>query len=53
VAVITFEANGTDKHFFLFNVLADLLCLFATLDVVAVARHVWRTRALSSREATR
>jgi hypothetical protein len=36
--VVTFEANGTAKHFFIFNVLADLLCLLAFIDVVSVTR---------------
>lgn len=32
-AVITFEANGTAKHLFLFNVMTDLVGLLAVLDV--------------------
>jgi hypothetical protein len=36
VAVVTFEANGTEKHFFIFNVLADLLLLFAVLDLASL-----------------
>lgn len=42
VAVATFEANGTEKHFFIFNVLVDLLIVMAILDVSAATMR-WRS----------
>ena len=45
VAVITFEANGTEKHFFIFNVLVDFVLLLAGFELAALAalvRERWR-----------
>jgi hypothetical protein len=39
--VATFEANGQRKHFFLFNIVADLMSLFLVLDAITVARSVF------------
>lgn len=36
IAVVTFEANGTEKHFFIFNVLVDLVLLLAIAEVEAL-----------------
>jgi hypothetical protein len=41
VAVITFEANGTEKHFFVFNVLVDLVLVLAIFEVARLAGLVW------------
>ncbi|MGE5784240.1 MAG: hypothetical protein ACM3ZE_06600 [Myxococcales bacterium] len=35
----TFEANGPQKHFFIFNVLVDIVCLLAVADVLSIARR--------------
>ncbi|MBV8757913.1 MAG: hypothetical protein JO257_11575 [Deltaproteobacteria bacterium] len=38
IAVVTFEANGTEKHFFIFNVLVDFVILLGVFELVVVAR---------------
>jgi hypothetical protein len=43
VAIVTFEANGTEKHFFVFNVLVDLVIAMAIIEVDAVIA-LWRAR---------
>jgi hypothetical protein len=38
IVVATFEANGPKKHFFIFNVLVDIVCLLAAVDLVVIAK---------------
>jgi hypothetical protein len=44
IAVVTFEANGTAKHFFIFNVAVDLCILMALLSLCEAAAQLWRRR---------
>jgi len=44
IAVVTFEANGTAKHFFIFNVAVDLCLLMALLSLGEAATQPWRRR---------
>jgi hypothetical protein len=50
IAVVTFEANGTEKHFFIFNVLVDLVFVMSIVEIDAVVA-MWRRRR-SDRVAT-
>ena len=43
VAIVTFEANGTEKHFFIFNVLVDLVLVMSIFDIADVIA-AWRSR---------
>ena len=47
VAVVTFEANGTEKHFFIFNALVDVAMVLAILDIARVA-ELWWSRKVST-----
>ena len=47
LAVVTFEANGTEKHFFIFNVLVDLVLVLAIFELAQLASLV-RARRLKS-----
>ncbi len=47
IAVITFEANGTEKHFFIFNVLVDLVIVLSLLEIDDVV-GLWRQRRRGS-----
>jgi len=42
VATVTFEANGTARHLFLFNVAVDMCILLALLSVGDTATQLWR-----------
>jgi peptidoglycan/LPS O-acetylase OafA/YrhL len=44
IVVVTFEANGTAKHFFIFNVAVDLCLLMALLSAGEAAGQLWRRR---------
>ena len=48
IAVVTFEANGTEKHFFIFNVLVDVVIVLSVFEVARLA-ELWWSRAISSR----
>jgi len=41
VAIVTFEANGTEKHFFIFNVLVDLVLVTSLVELDRVV-ELWR-----------
>jgi hypothetical protein len=43
IAIVTFEANGTEKHFFIFNVLVDLVVVMSIFDIADVV-SAWRAR---------
>lgn len=45
IAVVTFEANGTEKHFFIFNALVDFVLVLAVFGLATVARMIRRRRA--------
>lgn len=45
IVVVTFEANGTAKHFFIFNVAVDLCLVMAVVSVVEAAAQLWRRRS--------
>lgn len=51
IAIVTFEANGTEKHFFIFNVLVDLLFVMSLLEIDRVV-GLWRDRRRPQIEAT-
>jgi hypothetical protein len=42
---VTFEANGTAKHLFIFNVAVDLCLLLAVLGLADAAMRLWRRRS--------
>jgi hypothetical protein len=44
---VTFEANGTAKHLFLFNVAVDLCLLLAVLSAAEAAVALWRRRTMN------
>jgi hypothetical protein len=44
IAVVTFEANGTAKHFFIFNVAVDLCLLLFLLSLGEAFAQLWRRR---------
>jgi hypothetical protein len=39
---VTFEANGTAKHLFIFNVLVDLLLLLLLAELVDLLVDRWK-----------
>jgi hypothetical protein len=45
VVTVTFEANGTAKHLFVFNVAVDICLLMIVLGLADVARRMWRRRS--------
>jgi len=44
IVVVTFEANGTAKHFFIFNVAVDLCLLMTIISLGEAAAQLWRRR---------
>jgi hypothetical protein len=38
----TFEANGTAKHLFIFNVTVDLCLLLAVISLAGASMRLWR-----------
>jgi hypothetical protein len=42
VATVTFEANGTAKHLFIFNVAVDICLLLAVLGLADASARLWR-----------
>jgi hypothetical protein len=45
LVTVTFEANGTAKHLFIFNVAVDICLLLAALDLADAALRLWRRRS--------
>jgi hypothetical protein len=45
MVTVTFEANGTAKHLFIFNVAVDLCLLLAALSLADAAMRLWRRRS--------
>jgi hypothetical protein len=45
IVAVTFEANGTAKHLFIFNVAVDLCLLMAALSLADAAAQLWRRRS--------
>ncbi len=45
IVTVTFEANGTAKHLFIFNVAVDLCLLMAVLSLADAAIRPWRRRS--------
>jgi hypothetical protein len=44
IVSVTFEANGTAKHLFIFNVAVDLCALLAAMGLAGSVVRVWRRR---------
>jgi hypothetical protein len=48
IATVTFEANGTAKHLFIFNVAVDICLLMAVLSLAEASLRPWRLRGRPS-----
>ena len=48
IVTVTFEANGTAKHLFIFNVAVDICLLMAVLSLADAASRVWRRRSATA-----